>query len=202
MLTKLTKTDPLKVIFVDTNPEVVHSLQLKFLRHRLPLSFQFFVGNILEHSADAIVSPANSFGFMDGGIDLAYLKFFGKRIQENLQQKIQELGGELLVGQVLPINTGNAAIPIMLSAPTMRVPTNLSGTINVYLAMRGILRFLSAGQMHLDSILIPGLGTGSGCLSPLVAAHQIYQAFIDENDCKFPESIREAVSDHYSLTQN
>jgi hypothetical protein len=26
-------------------------------------------GDIFEHKADAIVSPANSFGFMDGGID-------------------------------------------------------------------------------------------------------------------------------------
>ena len=27
--------------------------------------------------ADAIVSPANSFGFMDGGIDMVYSKRFG-----------------------------------------------------------------------------------------------------------------------------
>jgi hypothetical protein len=33
-------------------------------------------GNILEHPADAIVSPANSFGYMDGGIDAAFLGYF------------------------------------------------------------------------------------------------------------------------------
>jgi O-acetyl-ADP-ribose deacetylase (regulator of RNase III) len=29
--------------------------------------------DIFESSAGAIVSPANSFGYMDGGIDLVYL---------------------------------------------------------------------------------------------------------------------------------
>jgi len=33
-------------------------------------------GDILVGTADAVVSPANSFGYMDGGIDLAYRKFF------------------------------------------------------------------------------------------------------------------------------
>ena len=33
-------------------------------------------GNIFEQAADAIVSPANSFGFMDGGIDLVYSHHF------------------------------------------------------------------------------------------------------------------------------
>jgi hypothetical protein len=34
-------------------------------------------GNIFDITADAILSPANSFGFMDGGIDLAYSNHFG-----------------------------------------------------------------------------------------------------------------------------
>jgi hypothetical protein len=32
-------------------------------------------GSILDLSCDAIVSPANSFGFMDGGIDVLYMNF-------------------------------------------------------------------------------------------------------------------------------
>ncbi len=34
-------------------------------------------GSILDARCDAVVSPANSFGFMDGGIDAIYLSFFG-----------------------------------------------------------------------------------------------------------------------------
>ena len=34
-------------------------------------------GSILEVDCDALVSPANSFGFMDGGIDALYMDYFG-----------------------------------------------------------------------------------------------------------------------------
>jgi hypothetical protein len=33
--------------------------------------------SILDAGCDALVSPANSFGFMDGGIDALYLRHFG-----------------------------------------------------------------------------------------------------------------------------
>ena len=40
---------------------------------------QISEGDIFEGGpeADAIVSPANSFGFMDGGIDMVYSRHFG-----------------------------------------------------------------------------------------------------------------------------
>lgn len=37
-------------------------------------------GSILDVECDAVVSPANSFGFMDGGIDFIYMDYFGKDI--------------------------------------------------------------------------------------------------------------------------
>ena len=38
-------------------------------------------GSILDVECDAVVSPANSFGFMDGGIDALYMAYFGSDIQ-------------------------------------------------------------------------------------------------------------------------
>ncbi len=38
---------------------------------------QFHFGSIFEVECEAVVSPANSFGFMDGGIDLLYSRRFG-----------------------------------------------------------------------------------------------------------------------------
>ncbi|MEM8641966.1 MAG: hypothetical protein AAGG51_24585 [Cyanobacteria bacterium P01_G01_bin.54] len=43
-------------------------------------------GSILELCCDAVVSPANSFGFMDGGLDLLYSQNFGWYVQTRLQQ--------------------------------------------------------------------------------------------------------------------
>ena len=46
-------------------------------------------GDILEGRCDAVVSPANSFGFMDGGIDLTYRRYFGLDLQSRVQAKIR-----------------------------------------------------------------------------------------------------------------
>src|SRR5262245_1838717 len=69
-------------------------------------------GDIFELSADAIVSPANSFGYMDGGIDLVYLHRFGWELQARLQGHLkEEHDGELPVGQAIIVETHDAAIP-------------------------------------------------------------------------------------------
>src|SRR5262245_53290885 len=93
--------------------------------------------NILERKADAILSPANSFGFMDGGIDLSYSHFFGWELQDRLQQLLhRDHAGELPVGAAVVVPTQHETIPFLVSAPTMRVPANISETVNVYLAFR------------------------------------------------------------------
>jgi len=63
-------------------------------------------GDIFEVPADAIVSPANSFGYMDGGIDLVYLHRFGWELQARLQAHLRnEHDGELPVGQAIIMET-------------------------------------------------------------------------------------------------
>ena len=59
-------------------------------------------GSILSLDVAAVVSPANSFGFMDGSLDVLYTQYFGPQLQQRLQRMIREqAGGELLVGQAL-----------------------------------------------------------------------------------------------------
>lgn len=58
----------------DINPAVVDAWKAAFGdAHGVRVS----CGSIFDLAADAIVSPANSFGHMDGGIDLVYSHFFG-----------------------------------------------------------------------------------------------------------------------------
>jgi hypothetical protein len=74
--------------------------------------------------ADAVISPANSFGFMDGGIDALFTFTLGPRVQERVQAAIRaDFDGELPVGCALIVSTRNADIPWCISAPTMRVRT-------------------------------------------------------------------------------
>ena len=48
-------------------------------------------GDLTQAICDAIVSPANSFGFMDGGIDYAISERFGWDLQLELQNKIKNI---------------------------------------------------------------------------------------------------------------
>jgi O-acetyl-ADP-ribose deacetylase (regulator of RNase III) len=155
--------------------------------------------NILDLAADAIVSPANSFGFMDGGIDLAYSQRFGWGVQRDLQSFIKQLSGELLVGQTIVISTNDRSIPSLISAPTMRVPMQLFDGTNVYLATRAAI--LTAKECDFGSILMPGMGTGCGGLDCTVAAKAMRKGIFDAiHGLDFPQSWHEAAQSHARQT--
>lgn len=139
--------------------------------------------------ADAIVSPANSFGFMDGGIDGAYTKRFGSRLQEKLQTYIKGMYyGELPVGQAIIVATDDADYRLLISAPTMRVPQFVSSTVNAYLAFRAALlaavtynrtfvHEVSGRYKAIESIICPGLGTSIGMMDYATCARQMLAAY-------------------------
>ena len=138
-------------------------------------------GSILDLEVDAVVSPANSFGFMDGGIDLAYSRRFGGKVEKRLQALIcGKHHGELLVGAAEIVPTGDGRIPFVIAAPTMRVPMILGETVNPFLAARAALllaKHRASSRVH--SIAFPGLGTGVGCVPASVCARQV-KAAIEE----------------------
>jgi len=148
------------------------------------LDFHISCGDIFDDgphmTVDAIVSPANSFGFMDGGIDYVYSEFLGWGMSEDLRKAIHvDHGGELLVGDAVVVDIRDSnpktPIPYLISAPTMRVPLDIRGTVNAYLAFRAVLR--ASKKYDIKSILCPGLGTAVGKLPHKVAALQMHAAY-------------------------
>ncbi|QQR99379.1 MAG: macro domain-containing protein [Austwickia sp.] len=157
--------------------------------------------DILAVACDAVVSPANSFGFMGGGIDLAYARGFGAGLERRVRTGIAaRWGGELPVGCAEIAATsdvpGHGPIPWLLVAPTMRVPGRIDGTVNAYLAARAALRLVAYGVFPADSegygewarrpvrdairrLALPGLGTGTGRMAPEACARQV-RAAIEE----------------------
>jgi hypothetical protein len=85
----------LKLILVAPNPLLCAAFQQKF--NYLPNVE--IVNNYFERlpNYDCMVSPANSFGMMDGGIDAAIIRFFGDSLMKRVQQRILEdyLGEQL-----------------------------------------------------------------------------------------------------------
>jgi O-acetyl-ADP-ribose deacetylase (regulator of RNase III) len=171
-------------------------------------------GSILDLGVDAVVSPANSFGFMDGGIDHRYSHHFGWEVQRQLQEQIRlRHHGELLVGAAEIVETGNMRIPFMIAAPTMRVPMILGETINPYLAARATLLLIKHGKFEVGSLVgesvaaavtsvaFPGLGTGIGRVDVNVCAKQV-RAAIEEvvlGKHAFPHSWQHAQERHQLL---
>ena len=168
-------------------------------------------GSIFDVTCDAVVSPANSFGFMDGGIDLLYSMAFGWGVQERLQRLIRERHhGELIVGAADIVPTDNVDIPYVIAAPTMRVPMVLEETVNPYLAARAALLLVKHGVFAVGehagqpvasvvkTIAFPGLGTGVGRVGPNICAHQMRQA-IEEvvlDKGTYPKSWHDASTRH------
>lgn len=154
----------------------------------------------LNPKCSCFVSPANSFGFMDGGIDLHYSNFFGwdlsKRLQTIIKNKYQ---GELLIGQAEILTTKNMEVPYLIAAPTMRVPELLVESINAYLATRATLRLAVANK--LPSIAFPGMGTGIGRLPVAVCAKQMRAAYEEVILGKIPQhtTFKSAIERHYGL---
>lgn len=150
-------------------------------------------------SVDAVVSPANSFGFMDGGIDYAYSQLFGWDVQTELQRQIAALPfGELLIGQALIVPTGYKKIPWLISAPTMRVPNRIYDLNDIMLACRAAVAV--AVEKELKSIAFPGMGTGCGEVRPDVAAIAMLCGIKNALDpLPSPASWHEAQHRHFNM---
>jgi O-acetyl-ADP-ribose deacetylase (regulator of RNase III) len=182
-----------KIILIDINANMVKAWQT----YALPEAAAFVeicCGSILDLEIQSIVSPANSFGFMDGGIDLLYSQRFGWKVQEKLQAAIRlRHMGELLVGESMVVPTDDDKIPFVVSAPTMRVPMILGDrTVNSYLATKAAL---ARNAPYDGDIAIPGMGTGCGFVPFACAAAQMWQAIkeVRLGPTNFPASDREAI---------
>jgi O-acetyl-ADP-ribose deacetylase (regulator of RNase III) len=183
----------MKILLTDLNVELV-SEWVKLA----PDYVECHCRDIFAQRGDAIVSPANSFGFMDGGIDMAYTRRFGWHVQGRVQHMIVgEYGGELLVGQALTVPTDDEDFPFVIAAPTMRVPIVIGDVNAVRISTRAAIR--EAMRIGAETLIMPGMGTLTGQVHPEVAA-KLMMAGIDDakNPKPFPTTLHEAWIDHHT----
>lgn len=176
----------MKIILADISKEMTDAWESHFsaiLNGENGIDLQIHNGSLFETPCDALVSPANSFGFMGGGLDGVISNTLGWQIQSRVQDRIRnEFDGELLVGQSLIVKTGHEDFPLLISAPTMRVSMSLASrtkmSANIYLASKAIFLALRKNP-QIRSVVIPGLGTGVGGVKPDDCAHKMRLAFND-----------------------
>jgi len=156
---------------------------------------------------DALVSPANSFGYMDGGIDRVYCTLFGG-LEDAVQKQISKHGQRSPLGRAsLPIGKSvvvdiphNAAANsseikqvgnsqcvnprFLIVSPTMEYPGRIVGTDNVFMAFYSCVREARAlsqqvyGGRRQLVVACPLMGAGVGEMDPTEAATQMLNAFL------------------------
>ncbi|MCC7531257.1 MAG: macro domain-containing protein [Candidatus Melainabacteria bacterium] len=168
----------------DLNPEVVKAFNQFFSRGgRVEIS----EGDVMDLDATAIITPANSFGIMEGGLGDCLNKISQGKLENRIRKMIQDKhAGEMPVGQAEIIKSGMDKPQFVVVAPTVRVPIRQTNTnTNTYLATRAALRTLAAymreanenGGAKIESVALVGMGTGGAKCPPAVAAFQMYEAY-------------------------
>lgn len=135
-------------------------------------SFERFMSN---NKIQCVVSPANSFGLMDGGYDLALTRWYGNQLQKRVQKHILEkYCGEQPVASSFIIEAGKDD-QYLIHTPTMRTPEPIVDTRVIYQCMRTTL--LVAKENNIESILIPMFGGSCGRVNPQVVAEMMYLGY-------------------------
>ena len=124
------------------------------------------LGDLTQINCDAVVNPANSFGYMGGGVAGAIKHVGGVEIEKEAVNK-----SPIVVGKAVSTTAGSLPCKYVIHAPTMKRPAMRIGVENIMLATQAALRL--AKKMGLNIIAIPGMGTGVGGVSHRKAAEAI-----------------------------
>ena len=141
---------------------------------------------------DCVVSAANSFGLMDGGVDQCITDMFGINMMRRVQQRIiNEYAGEQPVGTSMIVRANEEPSQhnkFVAHTPTMRVPRDVAGSDNAYRAMKAALLAVKEHNRIVDTnpqgvgptdwtrinaVVTPGLATLTGRIPYKKAARQM-----------------------------
>ena len=191
-----------KLYLIDSKTELCDKWRQVFSSYP---EVEVLTGDYFQQSADAIVSPANSFGIMDGGLDLAIRNKLGFQIETDIQEVIlNKYHGEMPIGSAEIINTNHTKWSYLIAAPTMRIPENVAFTLNAYIAFRAILIAInsfneSQPKRSIKSLICSGLGTGVGSMKPVKCAAQMRAAYKLINEPARISSFADIHKSHQSL---
>ena len=142
-------------------------------------NFESFMNN--HPNIEAVVSPANSFGLMDGGYDKAIIDYFGETLMNDVQRNIlNKWYGEQPIGtsMTIPISTrivNDKKYCILIHTPTMRTPEQIIDYRIIYQCMRTTL--IEAIKQGVKNIVIPAFGGLTGRVPYDTVAKMMFLAY-------------------------
>ncbi|MDE6201005.1 MAG: macro domain-containing protein [Clostridiales bacterium] len=176
----------LKIYLLDRNPEMYAAWSEYFYGPKnVSIVCSDFVEFMRRYKVDCVVSPANSYGIMDGGYDEAISAWFGGDLQEHVQQYIiDNLYGEQPVGTSIMLDTNLDGIKL-IHTPTMRTPSIIKDESLVYHCTRSCL--IAALNGGVGSVVVPAFGGATGCVPFETVAQMMWRAY--DQLCNPPQKI-------------
>ncbi|MGW2599902.1 macro domain-containing protein [Streptomyces klenkii] len=180
----------LKVVLTDLNASVVEAWRAAFADTP---GIEIRTGSILDEKADAWVTPTNSRGRMDGGVDAAIKRYLGAGIQLRVQRAIRDqFSGSLPVGSAVCVPSGAVNPKFLISTPTMEHSSeNVSETLNVALAcaaaFQAIHRRNEEAPGSIESVALVGMGAQTGRVPARVCANLMWTGYTLFHDYRFDD---------------
>jgi O-acetyl-ADP-ribose deacetylase (regulator of RNase III) len=171
-----------QVVLVDINAKMVSAWRETFEENP---EVKIVQGSMLEQPVSAWVTPTNSGGSMDGGLDLVIKNKLGQQVQNAVQDAIKsEYGGKLPVGHATCVaaNAKRAHPQYLISTPTMHSSSeDISDKLNTALACAGafqkVYEYNSENPGCISSVALPGLGANTGRVPVEICADLMWTAY-------------------------
>ncbi len=127
------------------------------------MRIEILKGSLLEVNAEVIVNPANSRGYMGGGVAAVIKNYGGKEIEREAIAK-----APIPIGNAVLTTAGKLKFKGVIHSPTMEEPAMRTTEDKVRKAVRAALKL--ADEKGFQVIAFPGMGTGVGGLPKETAA--------------------------------
>ncbi len=169
-----------RVVLVDINHKMVKAWQETFEENP---EVEIVVGSMLDQTVDAFVTPTNSRGSMDGGLDAVIKKHFGSSIETRVQKSIGQMySSQMPVGYATCVTTNRPKPAWLISTPTMVSSSeDISDTLNVALSCAAAFQAVHIQNMlepgSIDSVALPGLGANTGKVPAEICADLMWSGY-------------------------
>ncbi|MFI9809941.1 ADP-ribosyltransferase domain-containing protein [Streptomyces sp. NPDC052301] len=179
-MTESSALPALRVVLTDVNERVVEAWRAAFADTP---GIEIRKGSILDEDVDAWVTPTNSLGRMDGGVDAVIKRYLGSGIQVRVQRAIRDrFAGPMPVGSAVCVPSGATVPRYLISTPTMvRSTQNVSATLNVALACAAAFQAVHRQNRKkpgsIRSVALVGMGAQTGQVPARVCANLMWTGY-------------------------
>ena len=145
-------------------------------------------GNITEEDVDALVTPTNTQGIMNGSVASSIKEVGGAMIEVNSIRL-----APIALGSGIITDSGMMKTPNIIHIPTMVNPGDAADNLSIKKAIIAAMDISEKNNYKI--IAIPGMGTGFGEYEPIDAARIIIKEIIKYKNTSLKEIILVDISE-------